>query len=54
MIVNGRSMKYGGRCENVHLQIGDYSLIFFIEMGGCGNVLGVEWLRTLGPITMDI
>jgi hypothetical protein len=22
MIFNGRSMKYGGRCENVHLQIG--------------------------------
>ena len=22
-------------------------------MGGCNIVLGVEWLCTLGPITMD-
>jgi hypothetical protein len=38
------------------LQIGDYSLkshMFSIEMGGCDIVLGVEWLHTLGPITMD-
>jgi hypothetical protein len=45
-----------GHCENVHLQIGDYSLkshMFSIEMGGCDIVLGVEWLQTLGPITMD-
>jgi hypothetical protein len=36
--------------------MGEYSLknhMFSIEMGGCDIVLGVEWLRTLGPITMD-
>jgi hypothetical protein len=56
MIANGGSMKCGGRCENVHLQIGDYNLksyMFAIDMGGCDIVLGVEWLRTLGPILMD-
>jgi hypothetical protein len=56
MISNGGSMKCGGQCENVKLQMGDYSLkthMFSIEMGGCDIVLGVEWLRTLGPITMD-
>jgi hypothetical protein len=56
MIANGGSMKCGGHCENVCLQIGDYSLkshMFSIEMGGCDIVLGVEWLHTLGPITMD-
>jgi hypothetical protein len=56
MIVNGGSMKCGGRCENVRLQIGDYHLkshMFAIDMGGCDIVLGVEWLRTLGPILMD-
>jgi hypothetical protein len=56
MISNGGSMKCGGHCENVCLQIGDYSLkshMFSIEMGGCDIVLGVEWLHTLGPITMD-
>ena len=49
-------MKCGGRCENVHLQIGDYHLkshIFAIEMRSCDIVLGEDWLRTLGPILMD-
>jgi hypothetical protein len=49
-------MKCGGRCENVHLQIGDYHLksqMFVIDMGGCDIVLGTNWLRTLGPILMD-
>jgi hypothetical protein len=36
--------------------MGDYSLkcpMFSIEMGGSDVVLGVEWLCTLVPITMD-
>jgi hypothetical protein len=56
MIVNGGSMKCGGHCENVCLQIGDYHLkshMFSIDMGGCDIVLGADWLRTLGPILMD-
>jgi hypothetical protein len=56
MIANGGSMKCGGCCENVHLQIGQYHLkchMFTIDMGGCDIVLSVEWLRTLDPITMD-
>jgi hypothetical protein len=49
-------MKCGVQCENVKLQMGDYHLkthMFSIVIGGCDIVLGVEWLRTLGPITMD-
>jgi hypothetical protein len=45
MIANGGSMKCEGRCENVHLQIGDYHLkshMFAIDMGGCDTVLGVD------------
>jgi hypothetical protein len=56
MISNGGSMKCGGRCENVCLQIGEYHLkshLFSIDMGGCDIVLGANWLRTLGPILMD-
>jgi hypothetical protein len=56
MISNGGSMKCGGHCENVRLQIGDYHLkshMFSIDMGGCDIVLGADWLRTLGPILMD-
>jgi hypothetical protein len=56
MIANEGSMKCGGSCENVCLQIGQYNLkshMFTIDMGGCDIVLGVEWLHTLGPILMD-
>jgi hypothetical protein len=56
MIANGGSMKCGGRCENVCLQIGDYHLkshMFTIDMGGCDIMLGADWVRTLGPILMD-
>jgi hypothetical protein len=43
MIANVGSIKCGGHCENVHLQIGDYHLkshMFSIDMGGCDIVLG--------------
>jgi hypothetical protein len=43
MIANGKSMKCGGHCENVCLQIGDYHLkshMFSINMGGYDIVLG--------------
>jgi hypothetical protein len=56
LIANGGMMKCGGHCENFKLQMGDYHLknnMFSIAMGGCDIVLGVEWLHTLGPITMD-
>jgi hypothetical protein len=56
MIANGGSMKCGWCCENVCLQIGDYHLkyhMFVIDMGSCEIVLGVDWLRSLGPILMD-
>jgi hypothetical protein len=55
MISSDGSMKCGRRCENLHLQIGDYHLksdMFTIDIGGCDNVLGVGYLRTLGPIIM--
>eukprot|EP00253_Pinus_taeda_P012385 PITA_12385 len=55
-IADGGTMKCEGRCENVKLQMGDYQLkthMFSIHMVGCDIVLGAEWLRTLGPITMD-
>jgi hypothetical protein len=56
LIANSGTMKCGGRCENFKLQMGDYHLkthMFSIAMGGCDIVLGVEWLLTLGFITMD-
>jgi hypothetical protein len=49
-------MKCGGHCENVKLQMGDYNMkthMFSISMGRCDTILGFEWPRTLGPITLD-
>jgi hypothetical protein len=51
MIANGSSMKCGGCCKNVRLQIGQYHMkshMFAINLGGCDIVLGAEWLHTLG------
>jgi hypothetical protein len=56
MIANGSMMECGGRCEHVKLQMGDYQFkthLFSIDMGGCDIVLGVEWLCTLGPVTLS-
>jgi hypothetical protein len=56
MIANGGSIKCGGFYENMCLQIGHYHLkshMFYIDMDGCNIVLGVEWLFTLGPTTME-
>jgi hypothetical protein len=49
-------MKCEGGFENVWLQVGQYHLrsyMFYIDMGTYDIVLGVEFLRTLGPILMD-
>jgi len=57
IIVNGSSMKYEGHSENVHQDMGDCNMkshMFSIEMGGCDIILGVKWLHTPGPITMDL
>jgi hypothetical protein len=57
MIVDGGTMKGGGMCENVNLQLEDYffkSNMTSIEMGGYDVVMGVEWLHIPGLITMDI
>jgi hypothetical protein len=56
MIANGSSMKCGGHCENVFLQIGAYHLkshMFSINMGGCDIVVSVEWLCIVEPILID-
>jgi hypothetical protein len=56
MIANGGMVKCKGKCENVKLEMGDYQLkthIFAIDMGDCEIMLGVEWICTLGLVTMD-
>jgi hypothetical protein len=44
-------MKCWGCCENVKIQMGDYTFkshMLFISMGGFNIVLGMEWIHTLG------
>jgi hypothetical protein len=56
ILIDNGTMKCGGHCENVKLQMGDCHMkihLFSISMCGCDIVLGVEWLFTLIPITMD-
>ena len=57
LIANGGLIKCGGHFQNVKLQMGDYHLktrIFTVNIGGCDIMLGAEWLRTFGPVTMDL
>jgi hypothetical protein len=56
LVVNGGTMKFGSRCENSKLQMGNYPLkthMLSISIGSCDIVLGVEWFCNLGPITMN-
>jgi hypothetical protein len=56
MIANGDSMKCGGHCENLCIEIHYYHPkyhMFFIDIGGCDIFLSSKWICTLIPITVD-
>ena len=49
-------MKCGGSFENVRLQLGYHHFkthSLAIDMGGGDIFLGLEWLHTLGLVTME-
>ena len=55
-MANGQTVGCEGRTKAVplHMQGYSYTIDFFIlTLGGCDIVLGVQWLRTLGPILWD-
>lgn len=55
-MANGQAVECEGKITVVPLQIqvNVYSIDFFIlTLGGCDVVLGVQWLRGLGPILWD-
>lgn len=57
MIANGGSISYGGKCHNVKISAGEYNLtilMYAILVGGVDVVLGVQWLETIGSITMNL
>lgn len=56
MIANGERLQSAGICKAVCLLIGDEQLwvdLFFLHISGFDIVLGVNWLRSLGPILWD-
>jgi hypothetical protein len=55
-VANGATILSEGRCKSVSLRVQGHSItidFYLIPLGGCDVVLGVEWLRTLGPILWD-
>lgn len=55
-VANGEKLLSRGRCENtmVKIQGNNFPVSFHVlTLGGCDVVLGVQWLRTLGPIIWD-
>jgi hypothetical protein len=54
-IANGEVLTSEGKCIYVSVQGNIFCSEFFVLtlVGGCDVVLGVQWLRTLGPIIWD-
>jgi hypothetical protein len=55
-VANGQLVPSPGKCQAVILKLQDFSFsaeFFVLPLAGCQVVLGVQWLRTLGPILWD-
>lgn len=55
-MANGATVLSEGLCPSVSLKIQGHLCtmdFYLLPLGGCDVVLGVEWLRTLGPVLWD-
>ncbi|XP_062176260.1 uncharacterized protein LOC133881329 [Alnus glutinosa] len=55
-IANGDEVPSPGRCKEVKVKMQGYTFrteLFFLPLAGYDAVLGIHWLRTLGPILWD-
>lgn len=55
-IADGGKVNTTGSLEAVSLKIQDYQCttdLYAMALGGCDVVLGVQWLKTLGPVLWD-
>jgi len=55
-VANGATVASEGLCHSVSLKLQSHSFItdfYLIPLAGCDMVLGVAWLRTLGPVLWD-
>jgi hypothetical protein len=55
-IANGAKIWSEGRCNSLSIKVQGTTItsdFYVLTLGGCDIVLGVTWLRTLGPIIWD-
>jgi len=55
-IANGQEMRSPGRSQGVEVKVQGTVFrteLFILPLAGCDVVLGIQWLRTLGPIVWD-
>jgi hypothetical protein len=55
-ITNGQEIASSGRNREVEIKMQGYVFrtnLFILPMTSCDIVLGIQWLRTLGPILWD-
>jgi hypothetical protein len=55
-VANGQEIYSPGRCKAVEVKLQGLVFqtdFFILPLAGCDAVLGIQWLRTLGPILWD-
>jgi hypothetical protein len=56
MIADGGTINCSRKCHSINLNTGEYLLdspMISIKMGGVDVVLGVQWLESLGTMTLN-
>ncbi|MCH81628.1 hypothetical protein A2U01_0002419, partial [Trifolium medium] len=56
LVGNGEELQCSSMCSNVSLSLGPHTFsvdLFVLPLSGAELVLGVQWLKTLGPIVTD-
>jgi hypothetical protein len=56
VVANGKIIPCPGCCTTVAFSLQGYDFetnLHLLVLGGCGMVLGVDWLSTLGPFLWD-
>ncbi|OMO52671.1 Retrotransposon gag protein [Corchorus olitorius] len=55
-VANGKTLRCQEVCSQLHWEVqglSQQSDVFLVSLLGCDMVLGIEWLKTLGPIWWD-
>jgi hypothetical protein len=55
-VANGETLLCTGKCNSVSIRVQGTTItadFYLLPLGGCNIVLGVDWLRSLGPVLWD-